>query len=346
MVKRDYYAVLGVAKDAQTREIKSAYRKLAKKYHPDSNKGNAGAEELFRQVNEAYDVLSDEKKRKLYDTFGHAAFDGSMGEDPWEYDRQRKAYEQERRRAYEDQQKAYGGAGSAFGENGFREFHFSGNQENAEDFYEMFGDLFGSRQPWGQAEGTYGFSDNYGRQGRRSKENVPQARSQLTVSFREAALGSEKVISFEDNPQERLSVKIPAGIGEGQSIRLKGKGAQMPGGKRGDLLLQIHILPDEKYRREGKDVYTTGEVSYATAALGGEAVFDTLYGSVKCKIPAGSQSGRKIRLKGKGIVSMKNGKSYGDEYVILQVAVPKHLTEKEKKLLRQLQELEEARKYA
>ena len=138
-----------------------------------------------------------------------------------------------------------------------------------------------------------------------------------------------------------MDVKIPAGIAEGQTIRLKGKGRTTRNGKAGDLLIKIYIRKDSKFRREGKDVYVTQSIPYTTAALGGEVMVDTLYGPVRCKVPAGSQAGSKLRLRNKGIVSMNNKNSYGDEYVILQIDVPKNLTEKEKALLRELKEIED-----
>lgn len=294
MAKRDYYDVLGVQKKVSGQEIKSAYRKLAKKYHPDTNPGDAKAEQLFKEVTEAYDVLSDEEKRKQYDQFGYAAFDGSMGKNPGEYEK---------------------GTGQQFwrseGSSGTRrEYHYGG------DMNDIFNDFL--------------YED----------KNAFDVTSEMTVSFRDAALGCEKMISFEGDCFGSLAIKIPAGISEGQSVRLKGKGKVDRNGIAGDLFIKVHITKDNRYTREGQNVFIAESIPYTTAILGGEAVFNTLYGPVKCKVPAGSQAGSKLRLKSKGIVSMKNKYSYGDEYVTLQISVPKNISEKEKDLLKQLRDIE------
>lgn len=315
MAKRDYYDVLGVQKKASDQEIKKAYRKLAKKYHPDTNPGDQKAEQMFKEVTEAYNVLSDEEKRKLYDQFGHAAFDGSMGSNSEDF------------------------ANSANGpfrweqnQNGTHtEYYYSGNMDD------IFGDMFGSFFRKGRSSDPFGTDTDFGFEDRRAADIT----SEITVSFRDAALGCEKRITLDDGSIGPLDVKIPAGIAEGQTIRLKGKGRTTRNGKAGDLLIKIYIRKDSKFRREGKDVYVTQSIPYTTAALGGEVMVDTLYGPVRCKVPAGSQAGSKLRLRNKGIVSMNNKNSYGDEYVILQIDVPKSLTEKEKALLRELKEIED-----
>lgn len=292
MAKRDYYDILGLNRSASDQEIKKAYRKLAKKYHPDMNPGDENAEKIFKEVTEAYNVLSDKEKKKLYDQFGHAAFDGSMGENP------REAYEQ-------------WNMGSGF-EGGHREYYYNGNMDDI--FENMFGDFFaGSKDVNGE----------------------------ITISLKEAALGCEKIIRMENGSSKTLAVKVPAGISEGQTIRLKGKGKTGRGGKTGDLLIQVHVREDGIFRREGDDVYITQSVPYTTAILGGEITVSTLYGPVKCKVPAGSQTGSKLRLKNKGIVSMKNKRFYGDEYVVLSISVPRHISERERNLLEQLRAMEE-----
>lgn len=309
MSRRDYYEILGIQKHADEKEIKRAYRKLAKKYHPDTNAGNQYAEQQFKEVTEAYEVLSDPEKRKLYDQFGFAAFDGSMGA---------------------------GGAGSGFGAgagNGFgsgfgsgngwrtggsgfgnrgayREYHFEGGSMD-----DMFDDLFG---------GTFGggFRGSHGR----------NMESEITISFDEAAFGCKKRVTLDSGKRESLEVQIPAGIDEGQSVRLKGKGYS-----GGDLYLKVHISEKPGYERKGMDVYTTENIPYTTAVLGGEACFRTLYGNVTCRIPAGTQSGSKIRLRQKGIVSMKDPTVHGDAYVTIQIAVPKSLTSKQRNALREFE---------
>lgn len=315
MAKRDYYEVLGVHKKATNQELKSAYRKLAKKYHPDTNPGDAKAEQMFKEITEAYNVLSDQEKRKLYDQFGHAAFDAGAGGSAEGY--------------------AGSGAGGHFwkstGPQGTRTEYYSGNMDD------LFGDMFGGFFNRGNRKNHFDFEDGF------EDEGGSDLTSEINISFRDAALGCEKIISFDGSRFDTLAVKIPAGINEGQSVRLRGKGRKGPSGKAGDLLIKVHILGDDKYTRNGQDVYITESIPYTTAILGGEVNFDTLYGPVKCKIPAGSQAGSKLRLKNKGIVSMRNPGAYGDEYVILQIQVPKNVSEKEKDLLRQLKELESKR---
>ena len=305
MAKKDYYDVLGVRKNSTKQEMKSAYRKLAKKYHPDMNKGNPSAEQMFKEITEAYNVLSDDGKRKLYDRFGHVAFDGSMGENPGKY---------------ADRQGSFSWENT--GPDGRRSFRFEGNVDDI--FGDMFSDLFnkGKRHPFMNDE------DN-------------DVESEIMVSFTEAAFGCEKLLKFDGARPDTLSVKIPAGIGEGQSIRLRGKGRTGYSGQRGNLFLKVHIKNDTPYIREGQDVYITQEVPYTTAILGGEAEFATLYGSVWCKIPAGSQAGSKLRLRNKGIVSVKDKNRYGDEYVILKISVPKQVSAQERELLQKLKNMEE-----
>ena len=189
----------------------------------------------------------------------------------------------------------------------------------------MFEDLFGN-----------GFSRRKSRQ-KRGRD----LQSEITISFEEAAFGCSKKLHFSGGEKTPVEVQIPAGIDEGQTVRLKGLG--YPGSKgmeAGDLLLKVHIEGKAGYERKGMDVYTVECIPYTTAALGGEAVFHTLYGNVKCQIPAGTQSGSKIRLRQKGIVSMKNPNVYGDAYVTIQIAVPKNVTSEEKRKLQELQQIQ------
>lgn len=299
--KRDYYEVLGVARNADDAAIKKAYRKLAKKYHPDMNKDNPSAEEKFKEVTEAYNILSDKEKRKLYDQFGHAAFDE--------------------------------GGGNA-GAGGYQEFHYSG--DNLDD---IFDGIFGGFKGKGFGSGfhskgfrTQDFEDDggfFGRGGRSRSQEGEDVLAKVDVTFEEAALGADKVIHFRspDGKEESLQVHIPSGIDSGQKIRLKGKG--MPGrngGGAGNMLLEVNVLKKPGFERKGMDIYTTVEIPFATAVLGGEAIVPTLNGRVSCKIKEGTQSGTKIRLRGKGIVSMKNASEKGDEYAVIQIQVPKHLS--------------------
>lgn len=316
--KRDYYEVLGVSRNADEAQIKKAYRKLAKKYHPDTNAGDADAEQKFKEVTEAYTVLSDKEKRKMYDQFGHAAFDQTAGAGAGAGGADGGFW------------RTYGGPGG-----GYQEYHFEGNMDD------IFGDIFGDIFKHGTGGGFGGFNNGFAR------GNFPQkgsdVRTEVTVGFDEAAFGCDKVIRLQDpsNPGggvQSLQVHIPAGIDTGKSIRLKGKG--MPGvngGEAGDLLLKVTVAAKPGYERKGMDVYTTIHVPFATAALGGETVVQTLYGNVLCKIREGTQSGSKIRLRGKGIVSMKDPSVHGDQYVKVEVDVPRHLTPAAKQKLREFE---------
>ena len=309
MAKRDFYEVLGVKKSATEKEIKSAYRKLAKKYHPDTNPGDKNAEQRFKEVTEAYNILSYSEKRKLYDQFGMAAFDGSMGSDPGE------------------QSNPFGNGGT------YREYHYSSNGQNMDD---IFGDLFGDMFHGGSFGGHFrrGFQDDDVFEYTKGK-NVY---SDITIEFEEAVFGCDKVLHFEGNAKQPLKVHIPAGIDEGQSVRLKGQGQN-----GGDLLLKVHINEKAGYKRVGKDIYITESIPYTTAVLGGEARFRTLYGMVACKIPAGTQSGSKIRIKNKGIVSMNDPAVHGDEYVIIQIQVPRNVDKEERRILEELRQAQEHR---
>lgn len=344
--KRDYYEVLGISKSADASAIKKAYRKLAKKYHPDTNPGDADAEKKFKEVTEAYNVLSDPEKKKLYDQFGHAAFDQTSG--------------------------AYGGAGGAYSGGpfsggtyrqtyggpggGYTEYHFEGG--NMDDmFNDIFGDIFnhggtGKRQSSGfggfsgsgfsgkNYGGNSGFYGGFGQDSFRSKGSDLNA--EVTVGFDEAAFGCDKVIRIQSpdgkGGTQSLKVHIPAGIDTGKSIRLKGKGNPgVNGGENGDLFLKVKVAEKPGFERKGMDVYTTVSVPFTTAVFGGEAVVNTLYGNVLCKIREGTQSGTKIRLRGKGIVSMKDPQVHGDQYVTVQIDVPRNLSAEAKQKLREFE---------
>lgn len=311
--KRDYYEILGVSKDADEGTIKKAYRKLAKKYHPDSNRDNAEAEQRFKEVTEAYGVLGDPEKKKLYDRFGHAAFEqGSAG-------------------AQEGSGRwAQNGRGSG----DFREFHFEGS-----DMDDLFGDLFETMFRGGSAKQRYR-TDGSGFGNRAFSEKGADLSADVTVSFEEAAFGCEKRLDFRDRDgrTSSLQVHIPAGIEDGRSIRLKGKGmAGRNGGRAGDLLLKVTVGKKAGFERNGMDLYTSVTIPFVTAALGGEAEVLTLNGRVMCRIAPGTQSGSRIRLKGKGIVSMKQPGVYGDLYVTVQISVPKNLTPQAKQKLKEFE---------
>ena len=327
MAKRDYYDVLGIGRSADDKEIKRAYRKLAKKYHPDTNPGDKQAEQKFKEITEAYNVLSDSEKKKLYDQYGFAAFEEGFGAN----------------------QNGYGGQSYAggFGNGGnYQEFHFTG--ADAEDvFKDIFGDFFHSGGNGSKSQSSShfggGFRSGGGSSYYRSSDGFgsfsqkgADAQADITISFDEAVTGCDKVFQLQDENGRSGSVQvhIPAGIDEGQSVRLKGKGgAGFGGGEAGDLMLRVHIMPKPGYERKGNDVYVTVNIPYTTAALGGEAIVPTLTGQVSCRIAAGTQSGSKIRLKEKGIPFLKNPAKRGDEYIVIQIAVPKNMTAEERQKL-------------
>lgn len=315
--KKDYYEVLGLGKGADQNAIKKAYRKLAKKYHPDTNAGNAAAEEKFKEVTEAYNVLSDEEKRKLYDQFGHAAFDGNGGG---------------------TRGSGFGGfdsgsTWSAKGPNGsYQEFHFEGDPGSMDDIFEqIFGNAFHGRK-------SGGFHDEFGQEAFRTRG--ADAHAEVTVEFEDAVFGSKKVIHLQDQKGrvQSLEVKIPAGIEDGKTIRLRGKGSLgSGGGEAGDLLLKIHVSEKPGFKRKGMDVYTTVSVPFTTAVFGGEVTIQTIYGNVICKIKPGTQCGTKIRLKGKGIPAMNRPSVRGDQYATVEIQVPTNLNAQARQKLKEFE---------
>ncbi len=330
--KRDYYEILGIDKHADSKAIKKAYRKLAKQFHPDTNKDNPQAEEKFKEATEAYNILSDPEKRKLYDQFGHNA-----------------PYESQGQGAYGGPQ---GGTYTYSDPNGnFHQYYYEGDMGDFDDILKNIfhgfssgsgfagGSGFGSGSNFGGGAsnrsgfrgGSRGFSGSFSRDG-------ADVRGDINLSFEEAALGGDKTVRLTDpegGVAKTYQVHIPAGIDTGKSIRLKGKG--MPGsggGKDGDLLLKVKVAEKPGFERKDMDVYSCIQVPFTTAVLGGEALVRTLTGNVLCKIKPGTQSGTKIRLRGKGIVSMKNSSIKGDQYVTVQIQVPTNLSEESKQKLK------------
>jgi curved DNA-binding protein len=301
---KDYYATLGVPKGAGEKEIKQAYRKLARQYHPDVNPGNKEAEEKFKEVSEAYEVLSDKEKRAKYDSFGQ----------------QWQGYEQ-------------GGGGFGGGPGGpggfryenFDEFDLGGaGAAGFGDFFEM---LFGPRGGGGAGEEFVG---------RAAKGRDIEA--QIDVTTEEAYNGSTKAFTISTGPggqAKRLEVKIPAGVRDGSRIRLTGEGGEGPRGQKGDLYLIVRMVPNPKFERRGNDLYTDATVPFTTAILGGEIHVDTVTGKVTMKIPAGTQSGQAFRLAGKGMPHL-NKSGRGDLYARIRISVPKHLTGKQRELVEEL----------
>lgn len=279
----DYYQRLGVSRQASVDELKRAYRRLAKQHHPDVNPGSKTAEEKFKQVTEAFEVLGDPRKRKLYDEFGDDA--AKIG---WDEKRA------DALRAYRDQATS-GGAG--FGGGPFN-FDFGGA---GIDFESIFGEMFG------------------GRRGGRGPRPGPDASATLHVSLRDAVLGAEHAIAAGG---KRLAVKIPPGVATGSKIRLAGQGgAGERGGPAGDLYVEIVVTPHPLVRREGNDLLLDLPVTVQEAFFGGEIDVPTFRGRVTVKVRARTQSGTRLRLRGQGVPDLRDGPP-GDLYLIVQIKLP------------------------
>jgi curved DNA-binding protein len=312
----DYYQVLGVDKKAPADEIKKAYRKLALKWHPDKNPNNKGAEDKFKKISEAYAVLSDTEKRQKYDQFGSA-------------DQYRQQYSQEDIFRNFDINEILRGFGFEGARGGGRTTFRTGRRGGGgtrDDYDDPFAGLFGGG----------------GMGGRQQYANVPQkgqdAEYNLSISLEESVLGADKKISFQlENRIEDISVKIPAGINSGKKLRLPGKGLSgLNGGPSGDLYLNINVLPHPIYARDGNDLYIEKTIKFTQAALGTTIDVPTLDGSVKrIKLSPGTQNNTKIRMKGYGVPGLK-GAPKGDQYVKINVEVPKKLSDRQMKLVKQL----------
>lgn len=313
MSARDYYDILGVPRSATAEDIKRAYRKLAVKYHPDKNPGDKAAEERFKQINEAYAVLSDPEKRKQYDTFGADGF--------------------HQRFTQEDIFRGFD-VGDLF-----REFGFG-----TEDIFgRIFGTSFGGkyRRSGGRFTGfDFGSFRDLGQTHGHRALRGQDVQMVLQVTLEEVAMGAERRISYRlGDRTETLSVKIPKGIESGKRLRLAGKGEAGPyGGPPGDLYLRIEVLEHPVFRREGKDLTVDREISFAEAALGTEIMVPTVDGkTLNVKLPAGTQPGSRIRVKGHGLPGLQ-GQGPGDLYVRVNVRVPRRLNRTQRELIQQLRE--------
>lgn len=313
-MSEDYYKILGVSKSAGVEDIKKAYRKLAFKYHPDRNPGNKSAEEKFKQISEAYAVLSDPEKRQQYDQFGSA-------------DQFRQRFSQEDIFRNFDLNDILRGFGFDFGGGGGRVFTGGGRQRT---YAQMDGDPFSTL--FGGRGGSY--AGPMPQRGRDLQYN-------LSITLEESISGAEKKLSLqnEEGRAAEISFKIPAGIANGKRLRLAGKG--MPGtagGPPGDLYLNIAILPHPIFARDGNDLHVEKTIRFSQAALGTVIDVPTIDGGTKrIKIPAGTQNNTKIRMKGYGAPGLK-GTAKGDQYVKITIEVPKKLSERQVKLLRQAEE--------
>lgn len=320
MAKQDFYSLLGVSRSASAEELKKAYRKLAMQFHPDKNPGNKSAEEKFKEISEAYDVLSDPKKRDLYDRFGHTGPQAGAG-------------------GFGGFGDAGGfGAGNPFG-GGFGRGGFSygpGGQGSNESFQDLFGDLFGD--VFGAGAGA-GARAGAGRQ-RRAKKGA-DLRYTLNISLEEAAQACERVISFmrqrggKEEPA-KLSVNIPAGVRENQRLKLSEEGdAPISGGTPGDLFVIIHLDEHPLYTRNENDLLMDLPISYLDAILGTSIEIPTLTGRAMIRIPEGTHSGQLFRLKSKGFPKV-GGFGSGDMIVKIIVDTPEKLSSTQKELIQKL----------
>lgn len=296
MAKSDYYKLLGVAKSATHDDIKAAFKKLAKQYHPDRNPGDKAAEEKFKEISEAYEVLGDPDKRKRYDQVGSFDFGGRGPQDPFS-----QGYWQQGGFSQVDIEDIFG---DIFGFGGAKR----GRRAGKVNF--DFGDLGG---------GHGGFAGS-GRSGTDITWRLP-------IDFLEATQGAEKQILLSDG--KKVRVKIPAGVETGSRIRLAGKGNPgIAGGRPGDLIIETEVKGHPYYKREGDDIHLTVNVSVLEAIKGSTITVPTIHGDVTLKIPPGTQGGQKMRLKGKGVANLKT-KELGHQYVHINVTVPKDLTDDE-----------------
>lgn len=302
----DYYKILGVEKNADTEEIKKAYRKLALKYHPDRNPNNPVAEEKFKNISEAYAVLSDPGKRKQYDNFGSDQFSQK-------FSREDIFRDFDINQILRDMGFGVGGGAGRRGS-----YTYRGN--------DPFADLFG--------------------QARRDHYQAPQKggdlQYNLNITLEESVFGADKKLALQrDRQVDEISVKIPAGISTGKKLRLSGKGNPgVQGGPAGDLYLNINVVPHPIFARDGNDIYIEKSITFTQAVLGTSIDVPTIDGTIKrIKIPAGAQNGTKIRMKGYGALALRgSGSTKGDQYVKISIQVPRKITDKQLQLIKNLSE--------
>ena len=307
---RDYYDILGVSKTATADEIKAAHRKLVRKFHPDVNKNNPSATEKFKEAQEAYDVLSDEQKRRNYDQFGHAGVNGPPGMggtpgggggDPFE--------------AFRRAQQARGGGRGGPAPGVSVEDFETGNG----NFGDMFEQLFGGGGP------RRGGGGRRGRAQPAAPEKGQDVEHGVKLTFEQAARGTMLPLQIDrDGQVETIEVKVPAGVKDGSRIRVKGRGQQMPSGQNGDLFIVTAVQPHPYFRRDGFDVYLDLPLSLYEALLGAKLSVPTLDGPVTLTIPPGTGSGAKLRIRGRGVAHGPADEK-GDQFVQVRVAVPKDL---------------------
>lgn len=304
---KDYYKVLGVSKTADEKEIKSAFRKLAQKYHPDKNPGDTAAEDRFKEINEAYEVLGDAQKRQRYDQLGSSYNQWERSGRPgggfdWGQWSQYAGGQGGQRVEYQDLNEMFGGGGG-----------FS-------DFFNM---LFGGARGFGGA--------GFGGQGPGRGEDLEQS---IEITLAEAYGGATRTLT---KGGRRLTGKIPRGARTGTKVRIKGEGG--PGQTPGDLYLVVSVQPDERFTRDGDDLRVEVPVDLYTALLGGEARVPTLSGDVVLTVPAETQNGKTFRLSGRGMPKLRAPDTHGDLLARISVRMPTHLSDKERELIRELAQL-------
>jgi curved DNA-binding protein len=294
----DYYKVLGVDKNAKEEDIKKAYRKLARKHHPDVNPGDKSAKEKFQQINEANEVLSDPAKRAKYDKYGK----DWMHAEEFEKARQQ-------RQQYQGAQDWGGGQGQGtFSESEFSEF-----------FESMFG------------------GESFGRRSRQVKFRGQDYNAELHLDLKDVFETRKQTLTVNGN---NIRITIPAGVEDGQTIKIAGHGGPgVNGGPKGDLYITFRVAPHPSFRREGNDLYREVNLDLYTAVLGGNVEVETFTGKVKVKVSPETQNDQRIKLRGKGLPVYKKEGQFGDLYVTYKVIVPSHLSEQEKELFRQLSKL-------
>jgi len=287
----DYYKILGIDKTATSKDVKSAYRKLARKYHPDLNPNDKDANKNFQQINEANEVLSDPEKRKKYDQYGK----------DWQH-----ADEFEKQKQYQEQTYNSGGSG------------FSGGQSG--DFSDFFESMFGGAPGGGR--------------GRQAKYRGEDFNAELHLDLIEASKTQKQTLTVNG---AKIRITIPAGIENGQTIKIAGHGGPgINGGPNGDLYITFSIANHDKIKRSGDNLYVSVDLDLYTAVLGGEITIDTLSGQVKLKVAPETQNGSKVKLKGKGFPVYKKEGLFGDFYVTYNVKIPTNLTDKQKELFTEL----------
>lgn len=310
----DYYKVLGVDRNATQDDIRKAYRRLAKQYHPDVNKDDPKAQERFQEINEANAVLGDEAKRKKYDEYGEHWAHAD------EYEEQRRQYEQRYGKSTQGDPFGSFSSGQGFGGFDFGGFgDFSRSEGNTGGFSDFFEQLFG---------GTHNRRRQHTMRGK-------DYEAELHLSLRDASTTHKQVLQVGNNS---VRVTIPAGVADGQRLRLRGYGGEAPqGGVRGDLYVTFRIAADPYFVRQGNDLYVSITLPLTTAVLGGETRVETLTGTVRIKTEAGMQPGSRRRLKGKGFPIFKKEGECGDLIVAFDVALPRNLTPRQRELFETLQ---------